>query len=850
MRKSWFLLFTIAILIQMSSVSFSLEKPTHSVINDKIVQSESNGFSFDLFLKNNLGFSDGKITLINGKRAFEWITDGGKTEDEPAYTRSRNHFHNPLLPWGQAGLYKTLDFDLFTGQSSALWIQDQETRRLTDLGGDWSWKKARQFYYAALTGNSSELNGFKVDESFFSSTMITGSTNISQTEREKFFAWTFRAVGQTMHLVEDASVPSHTRNDVHILPEYEFWLEKSQEKNSSIFDAIMSKQPIYFTGPILSIASFIDTNIYTGANLDQMAGTNIGLAEYTNANFFSEDTIFDKSYPFPSRSSVNEVDYDYPDPFNPGTAVKRLYYKKIADGETNGATGYRLAAVDYLRSYRQTNIAEPELSQIEEVVIPPMDDYVYQDYAELLIPRAIGYATGLLNYFFRGALELSIPSATPPTNKRIVLNARNTTPNNELMDKGTIELMVTFRKYKKDGIAASGTLVPDGDFITRRYQLNGCVGTTPCSQDVNLGTGVDTLLDFDLSKDPLPYLARDISLTLVYHGDLGNEKSVGDNGKAVACGMITLEGIGGELKLSLPARGVYASTSNSDITGSFTDFALAARNTSTEPTVPSGQGDTELMVVFRDTTGDPFQNTPFSSSPDTKYVSATISTQNGISTATTTALPYLLASGIPIKASNVSFYLKHTDNSSNITYGYQNISEPTPVDVYNNTDKSCVDGHWYNSGAEAIAAIAAYNSQKGITGTVDAYPHIINNIFYKTGATGTITPNASASYNNLTGLLVQPGSGLRLGYILTDYLLDYTANETVTKTAPLDDCVRTYANVVFPGSGFANAGVNLKSSMYTMRGYKMWWGAGFVYDNKTYPDVSTASVACGWENLP
>lgn len=293
MRKSRFLLLIMAALLQISSVSYSLEKPTHSAINDKIVQSVINGFSFDSFLMNKLGFSDGKITYIYGKRAFEWITDGGITEDEPVYTRSRNHFHNPLFPWGQAGLNSLL----FTGQSSALWIQDQSNRRITDLGGDWSWKKARQFYYAALTGDSTELNGFNVNEGFINSTTIMGSTNLDGAERKKFFAWGFRALGQTMHLVEDASVPSHTRNDVHIFYNYENYVDNLRLLNLTRLQALLSN-PKNFTGPMLSVASLIDSDIYTGvaANVSQTAGTNAGLAEYTNANFFSEDTVLTATF--------------------------------------------------------------------------------------------------------------------------------------------------------------------------------------------------------------------------------------------------------------------------------------------------------------------------------------------------------------------------------------------------------------------------------------------------------------------------------------------------------------------------------------------------------------------------
>lgn len=34
-----------------------------------------------------------------------------------------------------------------------------------------------------------------------------------------------------------------------------------------------------------------------------------------------------------------------------------------------------------------------------------LDSRVYEDYAALLLPRAIGYSAGLLDYFFRGRTE-------------------------------------------------------------------------------------------------------------------------------------------------------------------------------------------------------------------------------------------------------------------------------------------------------------------------------------------------------------------------------------------------------------------------------------------------------------
>lgn len=173
-------------LLLNASLSYSLEVPTHEAINEKIASGSFNGFSLDLYLKNNLGFSKGKDEPLNGEKVWMWIKDGGRYEDKPPwtipYTRSMNHFHNPLKAWAIAGFKGTF-------QSSVIWAQDQGWIG-SRFGGDWSWKKGRDSFYKGLTA-------------------------ITKTDREKSLADTFRAVGQVMHLVEDVSVPAHMRDDAN-----------------------------------------------------------------------------------------------------------------------------------------------------------------------------------------------------------------------------------------------------------------------------------------------------------------------------------------------------------------------------------------------------------------------------------------------------------------------------------------------------------------------------------------------------------------------------------------------------------------------------------------------------------
>lgn len=385
------LLFQIFVLIfftfQTYDQCFALEKETHKVINQQIARTQMNNFSLNLYFIDQLGFKEGVEKVFDGKEVWRWVQDGGKTEDEPAYTRSRNHFHNPLLLWENAGL----DSGIFTGQSSSLWLEDQSNRRMTDLGGDWSWEAARKFYYAALTGDSTALNGFKIEEWMFNSILISGKTNMNESERNKFFAWTFRALGQLAHLVEDSSVPSHTRNDVHILPEYEKFVDNIRKNNPSEFQNFLSN-PVFYEGPVFNPASFIDADMYSETDPGITSLNIVGLSEFTNANFFSEDTAFSSSFPYPSWSTI--IEYD--EVIDANTGELRTYLMKTGEGE--GILVRHLVAGGLFYRY---------LPQIIKNLAFSFDENVYKDYASHLLPRAVGYSASLLKYFFRGKLEVT-----------------------------------------------------------------------------------------------------------------------------------------------------------------------------------------------------------------------------------------------------------------------------------------------------------------------------------------------------------------------------------------------------------------------------------------------------------
>ncbi len=174
--KKIFRVFSSAILLNLILITnaIALGGVTHQAINSYIADENSAiyGSYLHSYLKNNLGMQDGVKTLFNSKMAKEYISDGGKEEDAGA--RSLNHFLNPITNQGLLGNYSAL-------QWATLPVGVQPLAPIS------SWNDVRSYYYLALTSKD-------------------------KTTRDDNFALTFQGVGQAMHLVEDMSMPAHTRN--------------------------------------------------------------------------------------------------------------------------------------------------------------------------------------------------------------------------------------------------------------------------------------------------------------------------------------------------------------------------------------------------------------------------------------------------------------------------------------------------------------------------------------------------------------------------------------------------------------------------------------------------------------
>jgi|GEM_PF-2327159 len=782
------------------------------------------------YLTANLGLNKGVDEIYSGQdrknvtqkySVMQWLQEGSTDEDHPL-CRATNHFHNPIHTgdWTQSKMSDSVLVPIYsfivncgTKYSNVTWatgftapIAGYTARDGQVMG----WDNARTYLFEALTSKEPAV-------------------------REEKFVNTFKSVGMVVHLLQDVAVPAHVRNDMqsHLLNSLtnpSKWGSNPFEKYVSTHPSAISIDPNPFKPTFalpLKLTDFWDNNSYTGEN--PSAGTDQGLAEYANANFVSDFTIFKPQsdtkhyFKYPSQAtSVGSAHYIIEDPIKPGQTIKRTYYQKINDGDD----GYRLAGVGFLNRWSAS------LTPLKR--IPPMDDNVHDDYAKKILPRAVGYSAALLDYFFRGKINLAVANPSDISFRSVKVNVQNNTAG-ETMDVGEVKLIIRYKALSEWNMGGNKYQLnyPPEDSSPDKYTYKVSI-----PQFVDL-TNPQTLT-FDFSTDTLPYFFDDMTMQLVFKGKLGNEEG------AVAVSQLEpIIGVYSDFTVSLPASGVYAKAADGTLSATFNELKVTAQTD-----IPAGLtgGNFELALDYRKAATDPFQSLPVDTEPANAvaYV-IRVPEKNGVSIlqpGTPVELTFDLSSVLlPVSATDVylNIIYKNSGTSKTMAVGLNDIAEPTPVDVYNTTDYTCLNSIWYRYGDPEAMAIVDSNND-GIADRSDIYPHTISNISFLSGPTDAGNLDASISSTLFAAGPLQTGQMLRMGYILTDYTNRFAISEA--RTGPGGDPWpnTTANNKIFPGSGFRNDG-NSWSNMFTFRGSKTWWGEGVIFINKEY------NGTCTWDAL-
>ncbi|MEK7635678.1 MAG: hypothetical protein AAB405_01150 [Patescibacteria group bacterium] len=233
------------------NVSAYDDKTTHPALTDEIV---------DFY---NLSFPEKQIIL----QQKEWIIEGSILEDTPP--RWINHFYDPIYKIGWSGEY--------AGKYDAETVQIVSQNLIAPYGItpvsslEWLHNNQLQARYWLYEGVKTWERGILE--------MIKGNEEKS-----------YKILGYILHLIEDASVPDHTRNDTHAHElegvtgdygsPYEEYLKQYTRQNLNIAAGF------YQQGLRPIVRNTIDEYL-------------ISLAEYSNKYFFSKDTINDPKYENP-----------------------------------------------------------------------------------------------------------------------------------------------------------------------------------------------------------------------------------------------------------------------------------------------------------------------------------------------------------------------------------------------------------------------------------------------------------------------------------------------------------------------------------------------------------------------
>ncbi|MBI2056559.1 MAG: right-handed parallel beta-helix repeat-containing protein [Candidatus Sungbacteria bacterium] len=180
------------------------------------------------------------------------------------------------------------------------------------------------------------------------------------------YAWAdknygLRALGHVLHLLEDASVPDHTRNDPHpnihdFGSPYENWTKKFDRRTLKL--TLDGEKPIV----LLNIEEYFNS-----------------IATYSNNNFFSKDTIFSKDYIFPK--------------------VSLWKYEKLGDGLLY-KFGYSKNGAKLVFSKKSSYAAITE-----EYFINDPDNLILSNYWSLLSKQAVLHGAGAIKLFFDEAAK-------------------------------------------------------------------------------------------------------------------------------------------------------------------------------------------------------------------------------------------------------------------------------------------------------------------------------------------------------------------------------------------------------------------------------------------------------------
>lgn len=326
----------------------------------------------------------------------QWIVWGGAWADEPHLYASVRHFYDPVM-----------EPRYLTDQSTAHGLYDSPQMDARTWGLDaednpFNFYNALLYYKKALeTPETGQPDPFIWSSDHFKLNLDLVPANRAE-ERNIYLAMAYRALGESMHMLADMTQPAHVRNDSHPFIEP---VEQTITMND-VMDAASSGMVEPRIGQYLMSAG-------AGSVLEPWE-LFLQVALFTNQNFYSSDTIYDK----PSNEWPYNGETPYPSPqfddfimdtreANLGLALEtnEVYIPPELLGKRkinilNAA--YINDKIPMAQEKLSYSVFQPMWMQIEEMLyhryhVPPS---FAKDQGRVLLPVAIYACADLIHLFF------------------------------------------------------------------------------------------------------------------------------------------------------------------------------------------------------------------------------------------------------------------------------------------------------------------------------------------------------------------------------------------------------------------------------------------------------------------
>ncbi len=388
---------------------------------------------------------------------MEWVRQGAEDEDATAgpegFIRYNSHFYNPLT---RQGLADPSVFNPAKAHAEPALNWAWNNQGASDLNPDYSWMEARRQFWIWFTAAEADEREEGAARTFYSLGhvlhVLQDMAVPQHTRNDAHPPWEAGVAGapfETFCLRAYGAVEAVAQLGEEKIPRF------SAMTNAVLSEGIPPQFAAFWdTGQLRAKAAATNSvgALWSGtpglvefSNAGLWSGTP-GLAEFSNAHFVTDDTMFtmepqwqafvnlEDGRSHPLRAAVVPSSHQFPFPRlaelgrgllemipstngassllnsrRPVTALSRAGEKPVhglspeqffADGVTCGLG----SLVPDLCSVKLETVNWPTLGDVHTLHVG-LREVNYAAHARTLIPKAVAYSTGLLNYFFRGRLD-------------------------------------------------------------------------------------------------------------------------------------------------------------------------------------------------------------------------------------------------------------------------------------------------------------------------------------------------------------------------------------------------------------------------------------------------------------